>query len=157
MRIDQIMTSPVYTCHPEEHLDAAARIMWERDTGFVPVVDEADRPVGVITDRDICMAAYTRGIPVASIRVWEAMSQKLHSVKETESVGTAESIMRKHRVRRLPVVGHDGAVVGVLSLNDIALVTSSPRLDDGMQARILVDTIAAISQHREEVSQSMHS
>ena len=60
MNVEQLMTTDLRTCSPEDTLDCAARIMWEKDCGVVPIVDGADRVVGMITDRDICIASYTQ-------------------------------------------------------------------------------------------------
>jgi len=76
MKAEKIMTREVASCRPDDTLNDAARIMWERDCGFVPVTaeDSGGRVVGIVTDRDLCMAAYTRGQRLADIRVGEVMS-----------------------------------------------------------------------------------
>ena len=76
MKVDLVMSKDVASCVPSETLNEAARIMWERDCGIVPVVEsrESGKVVGVITDRDICIAAYTRGRPLAQIPIDEAMA-----------------------------------------------------------------------------------
>jgi CBS domain-containing protein len=61
MKIRDIMSQDVATCREDDSLDRAAQLMWDRDVGSVPVVDGEGRPLGMITDRDICMAAYTQG------------------------------------------------------------------------------------------------
>jgi CBS domain-containing protein len=66
MNVEQLMTSTVRTCCPNDPLSDAARVMWEADCGCVPVTEEcygSAKVVGVITDRDICMAAFTQGFP----------------------------------------------------------------------------------------------
>ena len=66
MKVEQLMTKSVATCGPDKSADDAARIMWERDCGFVPITESTSNPrvIGVVTDRDLCMAAYTRGRPL---------------------------------------------------------------------------------------------
>jgi CBS-domain-containing membrane protein len=74
----------------------------------------------MITDRDICMAAYTTGRPLTDLRVHEAMSPSLHSCKPGDSVSDVEGLMRRNQVRRLPVVDEAGSLTGILSLADLA-------------------------------------
>jgi CBS domain-containing protein len=122
MRIEQLMATDVATCGPDDTLNQAARIMWERDCGFVPVVENAQsrRAVGVITDRDVCMAAYTRGKPLPEIRVREVMSTRIRSCKPGDTPAAAEGIMGEAQVHRLPVVDEGGRLFGVISLADLA-------------------------------------
>jgi CBS-domain-containing membrane protein len=68
MNIEQLMTRDVESCHPDDSLDRAAQLMWDNDCGCVPVVDEKQRVHGIITDRDICMSAYTSGQSLKSLR-----------------------------------------------------------------------------------------
>lgn len=123
VRVDQIMTRNVRTCRPGDALSTAAHLMWEGDCGCVPVVD-ADggegRVVGIITDRDICMAGYTQGRPLSAIRVDSAMARRVRSCRPTDSVGEALNVLRQHQIRRLPVVDNGGRLVGMLSLADAA-------------------------------------
>src|SRR5262245_46040910 len=63
--VHEVMTKDVRTIGPDASLADAARVMWERDCGFLPVTDRADgRLLGVITDRDACMAALMHGAPL---------------------------------------------------------------------------------------------
>jgi CBS domain-containing protein len=121
MRIEQLMAKDVATCAPDDTLHQAARLMWERDCGFVPVVEGADRRVlGVVTDRDACMAAYTRGRPLAEIAVQEVMSKRVRTCQPGDQLAAAEEVMREAKVHRLPVVDEGGRLVGVISLADLA-------------------------------------
>lgn len=119
LMVGDIMTKDVATCRPGDTVDRCAQIMWERRCGCVPVVDEDNHPVSLITDRDVCMAAYTQGKPLSSITVSSAMSKRLFTVNHLEAVSTAEGIMRRFCIRRLPVVDNMGELVGVLSIDDI--------------------------------------
>jgi CBS domain-containing protein len=113
------MSKEPRTCSPEDRLDRAAQIMWDGDCGCVPVVDEAGHLVGMITDRDTCMAAYSTGRRLRDIRVLEAMARNVFTVAPGDTVDRAASLMSEKQVRRLPVV--DGErVVGVLSINDLS-------------------------------------
>jgi CBS domain-containing protein len=123
MNVEQLMTRNVQTCHPGDAMSAAARIMWERDCGCVPVVEQEDgaaRVVGMITDRDICMAAYTQGRPLSDIKVGSAMARDIRSCRSSDSIGTALHILEQNQLHRLPVVDRNDHLVGVLSLADAA-------------------------------------
>ena len=136
MKIDQLIVKNVLTCFPEDDLRAPARAMWEGDCGCVPVVDSWSRVIGMITDRDICMAAYTQGKPLREIRVEGVMSKSVVSCTTGDSLEQAEELMRRNRVRRLPVLDADKRLVGLLSLNDIARGARSeppPARDAGLR------------------------
>jgi len=122
MKVEQLMTKEVVTCRPEESLNDAARIMWERDCGFVPITAsrESERVVGVVTDRDICMAAFRRGLPLKEIPIGEVMSTGIRMCKPSQDLDAAESILREAHIHRLPVIGDDDRLLGVISLADIA-------------------------------------
>lgn len=124
MRVERIMTREVAACHPGDTLDQAARIMWERDCGCVPVLSDDGMPhaLGVLTDRDICMCAHFQGRSLRDLRVSDAMPNhgRLLTVKVDDSVLDAQALMQEGRVRRLLVVDDGGKLVGMLSLADLA-------------------------------------
>jgi CBS domain-containing protein len=123
MSVQDLMTRSVQSCRPDDTLDRAAQLMWENDCGSIPVCAEngMKRIVGVITDRDICMGAHIQGRALHEIKISEVIrDQKLWVCKTTDSVQQAESTMRQNRIRRLPVVDAQGALVGMLSLADLA-------------------------------------
>jgi CBS domain-containing protein len=120
MRVEEVMHHPVVTCCIDDHLGTAARLMWEQDCGALPVVDQDGRVRSMITDRDICMAAYTKGLRLDEIPVRSAMSQELFSCHSADRVSEAEKLMRENQVRRLPVVDAEGRPLGILTLNDLA-------------------------------------
>lgn len=120
MKVSELMSRPVETCSMQDSLNAAAQRMWEHNCGCVPVVDSDGKALGMLTDRDVCMAAYTQGKPLGAIPVSTAMSKSIHTCAPTDTVAAAEKLMAARQVRRLPVVDKDGRVVGLLSLHDIA-------------------------------------
>lgn len=119
MQIQQIMSQPVFFCRVGDNLGQAARLMWEHSSGVVPIVDGAGKVVAMLTDRDICMAAYTQGKLLSDIDVRVAMSQALVSCRPEDSLEEAEQRMSAHQIRRLPVVNGRGEPVGILSLCDL--------------------------------------
>ncbi|MFZ1123185.1 MAG: CBS domain-containing protein [Candidatus Binataceae bacterium] len=120
MKVEQIMNRNVKVCRPQDSLNKAAQLMWDEPCGAVPVVDDQRKPVGFLTDRDICMAAYTQGKPLEELRVETAMARKVVSCVAEDELGAAAGLMRQHRTRRLPVIDRNGALVGLLSLDDLA-------------------------------------
>jgi CBS domain-containing protein len=144
MNIGKLMTRDPAMCGPHDTLHRAAELLWERDCGVVPVVDGERRPIAVITDRDICMAAYTQGRPLGSILVSSAASRSVVVVREGDPFDVAESLWQAHRIRRLPVVDADGRLVGILSLNDVARRASFGHRPGGLNADRITRTLAAI-------------
>lgn len=119
MKVEQLMTRPVWTCEPSDSLDVAAQLMWDHDVGCV-VVQHHGQVVGVITDRDICMGGYTTGLAFHEIAVGRSMAIEPTVIDARASVDAAVRLMREKRIRRLPVVDAAQRLVGVLSLNDVA-------------------------------------
>jgi CBS domain-containing protein len=122
--------------------------MWEKDCGCLPVIDAARQVHAVITDRDICMAALTQGVPLASTRVASAMSRSLCVCSPDDSVGTVEELMRSQQIRRVPVVDAAGVLIGMISLGDIARYLRPRCAQAPASAAQLVETMAAISEPR---------
>ena len=120
MRVAEIMCRPVETCTEETSLAAAARTMAENDCGILPVLANG-RLSGVVTDRDICVALGTRVRPVSELCVRDVMSRHPVSCRTTDDVATALQSMAARLVRRLPVLEPHGELVGIVSLDDIAL------------------------------------
>jgi len=120
MNVGQIMNHDVKYCHPQDSLNRAAQIMWENSCGAVPVVDDEHRPIGFLTDRDVCMAAYTQGRELKALGVELAMARKIVSCKSEDDLDVAGELMRQNRVRRLVVVDDAGKLAGLLSLDDLA-------------------------------------
>ena len=120
MKASELMTTDVQTCWINEPLDRAAKLMWESDCGSLPVLDQNGRVVGMITDRDVCMAAYTQAQLLGRIPVSRALNPELYSCKPEEDLDKVENRMRSHQVRRLPVVDDEGHLRGILALADIA-------------------------------------
>jgi CBS domain-containing protein len=120
MHNKEIMSQPVRTCRSDDTLNRAAQLMWEHDCGAIAVVDQEGRLIGIVTDRDICMAAYTRGLPLTSMRVDRAMAKQVFTVHPEDSIAEAEKLMSEKQVRRIPVVDAEGKPVGIVSVKDLA-------------------------------------
>jgi len=120
MKVSERMSGDVRTVAAHESLERAAQIMWEHDCGCVPIVDHEQHLVGVITDRDICMGAYTQGGCLRDIPVHRCMSRAAQVCAPDDTLESAASRMGSQQVRRLPVVDGEGHVVGILALGDLA-------------------------------------
>lgn len=122
MQVEKIMAREVRVCKQDDTLNSAARLMWENDCGCVPVIaiDGDGTVIGMLTDRDISMAAYTQGKPLYEIPVTAAMARKVIACKPSDDLKLAEALMRDNQVRRLPVVNDRGSLVGIISVNDLA-------------------------------------
>ena len=146
MKVQALMTQKVATCGPDDNAHQAAHLMWDGDCGFIPVVDADKRLRGVVTDRDICMAAYTQGRTLEQIPIRALAESGCLTVKPDEDVSLAHNIMRENRVRRLPVVDALGHLVGVLSLTDLARrgVSAKATKDVAVTASEVAKTLAKI-------------
>lgn len=151
MKIADLMTSKVHTCTVNDSLNAAANVMWEHDCGIVPVLDAGGKLVGVVTDRDICMAAFFHGARLAELSVREIMARDLHTLRPQAALHEGLELMREMQVRRLPVVDDQGALVGILSLADVARARSRHELRDDD----LSEALSAVTRSRHETDASV--
>jgi CBS-domain-containing membrane protein len=119
MNVAHCMTRDPKTCRASDSLERAAQIMWENDCGCVPVLDDASKIAGIVTDRDVCMAAYTRGAPLHALGVASAMARDVATCRPGDTLETALRTMRARQVRRLPVLDPDGGIAGLISLTDV--------------------------------------
>ena len=150
MKIRDLMTESVSTCKAQDSLSKPAQIMWDSDCGAVPVVDEQRRVIGVITDRDIAMAAYLQGKTLAESRVFTVMSRDVETISPDDSPAMAELVMQRRQVRRLPVVDDAGKLLGIVSLGDLAYCMAAEQSfgSDGMTWSAVAHTLAAVSAPR---------
>lgn len=147
----EVMTRDVATCSPDASLADAARLMWDHDCGFVPVTDASAGTLrGVVTDRDACMASLTQGRALCDLPVRTAMTTRVVTVNERETLTRAHALMREHQIRRLPVVDAGARLVGVLSLNDVARHAGKP--EAASERRDVAATLAEICRSRQVVT-----
>ena len=148
MKVKEVMTPDPKAIWLTESLADAAQMMWENDCGVLPIIKDGRKVIGLITDRDICMATAIKEASPASISVEEVMTGQVFSVSPDDDVTQALQTMQEHQVRRLPVVTAEGELTGILSLNDIVL---SARERHGKTAQIdfknVLRTYTAICEH----------
>lgn len=148
MRVVEIMMGTPYFCRPETNLGSATELMWTGNCGFLPVVGSEGKVVGVITDRDICIALGTRGRPPGEVTVADVMSRKVHSCAPEDDVRAALGTMREGRVRRLPVVAKEGSLVGVISMDDVLLRAEGSAQAGAVSSEEVVSAFRAINTHQ---------
>lgn len=150
MKVQDIMTNDAHCCGPDTNLATAAKMMWDSDCGALPVVSISGQVVGMITDRDICMAAATKNKPPSEITVGETTSGKAYTCRPTDDVHTALDIMKRERVRRLPVVDEDGVFQGIIAMNDFLLAAQEAKGKSvpALSYEDVVHAMKAISAHR---------
>ncbi len=129
MDVYEIMTTPAQTLNPENTLDSAARLMRDRSVGCVPIVSTDDKLIGILTDRDIVMAASLADRTLSSLRIADAMHAPVHACHADDDIAVSARIMRQHRVRRLPVVDATDRPIGIVSLDDLANASRQPTID----------------------------
>ena len=127
MKVRDLMTVPVVTCRADDSLESASRLMWRGDMGALTVVDPDGRVIGMLTDRDVCMAAYLQGSALRELRVERAMAHDVVACAPDDGFATARELMAEHQLHRLPVVDRDRRPIGMITLNDLALEADHER------------------------------
>ena len=150
MDVRDLMTWEVRSCHPDMNLGAVAMLLWEQDCGIVPVLERGtDRLLGVVTDRDICMAAATKDRKPAKIAVSEILNGAPRSCLPDEDLKTAMDVMADAQVHRLPVVDESGVLKGILSMNDLILASGPGGKRGGpVPDAEVMEVLRAVSRHR---------
>lgn len=146
MKVRELMSHNVCTCSPETSLHDAAHIMWNCDVGCLVVTDDDRRPIGMITDRDITMAAYTQGVTLRDAQVKSAMSRNVIGCSLDATLGELQSLMNRSQVRRVPVIDGLGRLVGIVTLADLARTAQHPLHITETPA--LAKTLAGITERR---------
>jgi CBS domain-containing protein len=120
MNVSNLMTQNPQCCTADTPVRDAARMMLECDCGEIPVVDNMNKPIGVVTDRDVCCRVVAGGMDVDRCTVGECMSSPALTISMNASLEECCSLMETHQVRRIPVVDQNGACCGIVSQADLA-------------------------------------
>ena len=115
-----VMTPDPACCTPETRLDDVARMMVQNDCGEIPVIDRSDRPIGVVTDRDIVCRVVAEGRNPMAYMASTCMSQPVITVDADMPVDEEVRTMEKHQIRRVPVVDERGCCTGIIAQADLA-------------------------------------
>jgi len=150
MKVKEAMSTNPKVCTLGDNLSAAAGLMWEHDCGILPVVAEGGKVVGLITDRDICMAANLKNQRLSNLAVEDVISGDVYACKAEEDIRSALETMQENKVRRLPVIAADGTLQGILSMNDVVLKADEPKEKKAPELSYgdVVNTYKSICQHR---------
>jgi CBS domain-containing protein len=142
MQVQDLMTKDVSFCNPGTNAAAATEIMWTRNCGSLPIVEDGRGVIGMVTDRDLLIALGTRNQRAADLPVGEVMNKDVALCAPDDDVREALKTMAQRQLHRLPVVDNDGTLKGMLSLDDIAL-----RAEAGLNKELL-QTMKAICNRR---------
>ncbi len=119
MKVRELMTTNIGFCGPRTNAGALADILWTRDCGAAPIVDEQERLLGIVTDRDLCIALGTRNCRAQDLFADEVMTKDVSTCSPEDDVLVALRIMQNRKVRRVPVVDGDRRLLGLLSIYDV--------------------------------------
>ena len=155
MKVQEIMTADVHSCNRADNLAAAATQLWDNDCGILPVKDEDGKVIGMISDRDICIATVTKNRLASEITVGEVTgSYAVHACAPEADVQEALKLMQEHQVRRVPVVDSAGELCGILSINDVILASEAGGWGQGVSFQDAMATLKAICEHRDAEPQT---
>jgi len=124
MQVRDIMTPDPAYCAPETNLQEIARMMADHDCGEIPVLDASNRPLGVVTDRDIACRAVAQGKDPKQTAARDVMSRPAVTVRPGDILTDCREKMEQNQIRRVPVVDESGACCGMVSQADIARAAS---------------------------------
>ncbi len=119
MNVKEAMTTAPAQCTPGINLGAAVEILWKGNCGLLPIVDEHQRVISVITERDICIALGTRNRLAGEITVGEVATHRAICCSPDDDVRSALAKMVQAKVRRLPVVNAEGKLEGIIAMDDV--------------------------------------
>jgi CBS domain-containing protein len=145
--VADVMRTPAVCCRLGDSLHRVAQLMWEHDVGALVVLDDAGRACHVITDRDVCMGAYTQGVALWASHVGSVKPGPIVSCSVDAGVVEVRHLMQEHGVRRIPVLDAAGGVVGVVGLGDLvreATINAPKARSRGLTPPQLAQTLVAV-------------
>jgi CBS domain-containing protein len=119
-----IMKTKVITVSPSAPITEAALLMRDEDIGALIVVDDTEKPVGIMTDRDIVISALAENKDPGELIVEDIMTRQLHMVQEDTNVFDILRVLSKNSIRRVPVT-RKGKLAGIISVDDIVVVVAT--------------------------------
>lgn len=123
MKVQDVMTTPVATCKASDNAATCIRLMFEHNCGCCPIVDENNHVVGIVTDRDLCLALGQRDRRPSEVRIGDIMSRNVQCCRLDDSVDSCLRVMANARVRRLPVIDASDCITGIVSISDFVIRT----------------------------------
>lgn len=150
MKTQDVMTRDVKSCSPEMTLARATEILRRTNCGILPVVDSRGKLAGVITDRDICFALSAKNVRPSALTVGDVGIKPVIRCGPEDEICSALHSMRVHGIRRIPVTAEDDGLVGIVSLDDVALHAEKAPAKGGISYEDVAETLKAICAHRTE-------
>jgi CBS domain-containing protein len=146
MTVKDVMKTQLATCRLETNLAEATALMWDNDCGVLPVAGETGELVGIVTDRDICIALGTKNVRASDLCVRDVIKNHALVCKSSDDIHTALQTMREGRVRRLPIVNDDALLEGIVSMDDVVLNAQhgDGKMGSGISYGDVVTTLQAI-------------
>jgi CBS domain-containing protein len=123
-----VMTPDPARCSPNTTVDEVAKLMVANNCGEIPVVDTSDRPIGVVTDRDIVCRVVAEGKNPIGYTAESCMSQPVVTVSADAPLEDVISTMEEHQIRRVPVVDDGGCCAGIIAQADVAATGRSSKV-----------------------------
>jgi CBS domain-containing protein len=121
MRVRDLMTKEPTCCTKDTPLTRVAQLMVEHDCGEIPVIEPGTgRPIGVVTDRDICCRAVAQDKDARALTAGDCMTSPCYTVAESDSLDRCCEVLEEHQIRRVPVVDASGRCCGIVAQADIA-------------------------------------
>lgn len=120
MKVKECMCNKVFSCTPSTTVYDAAKLMQTNHVGCIPVCDNENCMVGVITDRDLVLRCIANDKNVKETPVSDIMTTNVWTCHPEDEMTNVQSIMGNEKIRRLPVVDNTGKVIGMLSMGDLA-------------------------------------
>jgi CBS domain-containing protein len=119
-KISELMTQRPRAVTARTTVREAARLMDEEDVGSLPVVDEGERLIGIVTDRDVAVRVVARGLDADTTVVGDVATRDVAALTPEHDLADALRVMAKEQVRRLPIVIRENQLVGMLAQADVA-------------------------------------
>jgi len=123
--ITSVMTANPSCCRLDTPLSDVAQMMVDSDCGMIPVVDDGNKPIGAVTDRDIATRIVAAGLDAGLCSAGDAMTSPIKTVNLATTLYDATCVMEMEKIRRLIVVDDQGRLAGVAALADLALAGKS--------------------------------
>ena len=143
MKVKEVMSANPACCTPDDSAQEAAKMMFDRNVGAIPVIDRQSQTlVGMITDRDLCCSIVARGLDAKTTPIQAFITHNPVTCRDGENLEKCERLMQEHQVRRVPVVDGENHVIGIVAQADLALKDKPEKVHK---------TVAAISKSKQPV------
>src|SRR5256885_790814 len=120
MKVNEIMTRDPKTAQLDNTLKEIAALMKNEDVGSIPIVDDDDKLVGIVTDRDIVVHCIAENKEASNTTIKDILNKKLTTIKPNTNVKKTTQLMAEKQIHHLPIV-EDGDLINIMSINDISI------------------------------------